>query len=847
MANNAASARKESRGLGLAALALGLAVVVRAAYLYAQADAPSFSHPEVDAAYHDYWARAMVSGDWTPPPGRPDPEIRQRAYFRPPGYPFFLAAVYRVLGADYLHPRLVQAALGLLNVWLAFVAARRWFGPLAGGLAAVFMALYAGFVYFEAELLEPVLLVTLSLGILLALGPGRESRPRVRAVAAGVLLGLYALVRPNGLLFAPAAIGWMAWRALRAGTPRAWRAPALAFLAGLGAAVAPAAVRNLRAAGDAVLISSNAGINLYIGNHPQAEGVVLFTLPGLGVFGTSFDYPAIARAVEKRAGHPLKDSEVSRYFTGEAFRFIRGDPARFLRGLARKALLFWGPVEMGHNKEDYYELKRGPVLRWLPGSFALALALGGMGVLALRRGGAYPGAAREAAALMGLYVAAVFVSHLPFFVAGRYRLPVVPFLLILGAAGVAAAVEAWRAGRRGVALRTCLVGLAVLVPASINWAGYRPSEAKWRYEQFIALKAAGRTAEADAAFAKLAAAEPGFLHALHHQIGTGLADAGRFEEARDYLADALRFKPGVPDTLASLGSVLYQLGRVEEARSYFAEALRIEPAHRSARLNLAALQAGEGRTEEAIVQYRDLLAAAPDDPEVLGPLATALERAGHREEALAYQERAVRAAPGDALGHSSLGALYGELGRPAEALREFEMARRLEPGHWPAWFGAGVVFARQGAWDECIRMMTQAARLRPEDRQPFFYMAGALARLNRVDEALAHYQEALGAYSNYVPWLAEAAWMLATHPLSREPQIAEARRFAGTAALLTDYRDARVLDAFSAALARGGQFGEAAARAEEGAALAAEAGRTNLAAALRNRAALYKKEKAYLE
>ena len=132
MANNAASARKESRGLGLAALAMGLAVVVRAAYLYAQADAPSFSHPEVDAAYHDYWARAMVSGDWTPPPGRPDPEIRQRAYFRPPGYPFFLAAVYRVLGADYLHPRLVQAALGLLNVWLAFVAARRWFGPLAG-------------------------------------------------------------------------------------------------------------------------------------------------------------------------------------------------------------------------------------------------------------------------------------------------------------------------------------------------------------------------------------------------------------------------------------------------------------------------------------------------------------------------------------------------------------------------------------------------------------------------------------------------------------------------------------------------------------------------------------------
>jgi len=838
---------KASRGLGLAALALGLAFVVRAAYLYAQSDAPAFRHPEVDAAYHDYWARAMVSGDWTPPPGRPDPEIQPRAYFRPPGYPFFLAAVYRVLGPDYLLPRLAQAALGLLNVWLAFVAARRWFGAWAGGLAAIFMALYAGFVYFEGELLEPVLLVTLSLGFMLALGPGRAGRPRLRAAAAGALLGLYALVRPNGLLFAPAAIGWLAWRALRAGTPRAWRAPALALLAGLGVAVAPAAIRNLRAAGDAVLISSNAGINLFIGNHPQAEGVVMFTLPGLGVFGTSFDYPALARAVEARVGHPLKDSGVSRYFTGEALRFIRRDPAGFLRGLARKTLLFWGPVEMGHNKEDYFELKRGPVLRWLPGSFALALALCGMGVFSLRRGAGYPAAAREAAALMGLYVAAIFLSHLPFFVAGRYRLPVVPFLLILGAAGVAEAVRAWREGRRGAALRACLVGAAVLLPASINWAGYRPNEAKWRYEQFIALQAAGRAEEAQAAFAKLAAREPGFLHALYHQMGTGLADAGRFEEARDFLADALRFKPGVPDTLASLGSVLYRLGRTEEARSYFAEALRVAPAHRAARLNLAALQAGEGRTEEAIVQYRELLVAAPDDPEVLGPLAAALEQTGRREEALPFQEQAVRAAPGDAQGHSSLGALYGESGRPAEALREFEAARRIEPGHWPAWFGAGVVLARQGAWEECIRMMTQAARLKPDDRQPYFYMAGALLRLNRPDEALAHYQEALGAYSNYVPWLAEAAWMLATHPLSREPQIAEARRFAGTAAQLTGYRDAQVLDALSAALARDGEFKEAAARAEAGAALAAEAGRTNLAAALRNRAALYKKDKAYLE
>ena len=367
---------------------------------------------------------------------------------------------------------------------------------------------------------------------------------------------------------------------------------------------------------------------------------------------------------------------------------------------------------------------------------------------------------------MLLYIGAVFFSHLPFFIAGRYRLPAVPFLLILGAAGAARVIEGWRAGARREAGRAALLGVAVFVLASIHYTGYRPSPAKWAYEQSLAMRKAGREAEADALFRQAAVEDPAFLHALYHNLGMGLADQQRLDEALGYLEAALRYKPSEPDTLSSLGAVLFSVGRTEEALSHFAEALRVNPAHRDARMNMAFILTEQGRTDEAIGQYEQLLAEKEDDAKAHGQLALALSRAGRREEALEHQAAALRLDPGNAQGHSNLAALYAELGRPAEALRHFEEATRLNPALWDAWFGAGVVLARQGVWADSIEMMNRAARERPEDLQPYFYIAGALARLNRLDEALLHYREALLAYSNYVPWLAEAAWTLATHPVA---------------------------------------------------------------------------------
>ena len=90
--------------------------------------------------------------------------------------------------------------------------------------------------------------------------------------------------------------------------------------------VAPVTIRNYAVGDDLVLISSNGGVNLYIGNNPQTS-LVTPRIPDIeqlaGRSGWSlFAYPEIIRGVEAQAQRSMKYSEVSRYFSGRAFDFI---------------------------------------------------------------------------------------------------------------------------------------------------------------------------------------------------------------------------------------------------------------------------------------------------------------------------------------------------------------------------------------------------------------------------------------------------------------------------------------------------------------------------------------------
>ncbi|HOW97265.1 MAG TPA: tetratricopeptide repeat protein [Kiritimatiellia bacterium] len=708
-------ARSEAAWLGIILLA---ALVLRVLYLAEARRDPSFAMPASDAAFHDYWARALVTGDWTPPPETPDPRVPSTPFFRPPGYPYFLAAAYRILGGRYMAPRILQMGLGILNVLLAFRLGRKMFDSAAGLVFAALMAVYWSFIYFEAEFLEPVLLVTLGLLMVLLLASWLQS-PRVwMAAAAGLCLGLYALTRPNVLVFAAALPLWMLWITHRRRGEKRIRWLHFGLLAAVAlATILPATIRNYRRGHDRVLICSNGGINLYIGNNPAANGIFVEP-PELRPFRSVFDWPALVKRLEGEAGRPLRHSQVSSMLTRAAARFAWRYPRRALELAGRKTLLFWGPVEVGNNKEDHWERHFSPLLRRLPGNFTAALALALVGFWLWRRRPAAPAGSRagaaESVALILLLVLSLFASYLPFFVAGRFRAPIVPFLLLFAAYALS---EWWKLFREQ-RMREAVPGLAAAVilylVLGVNWAGHRPQEADYHYFRGLAFERLGQTQPAMSELVLAIRQRPGHAPTLK-LLGGLLLNIQRPEEAVECLDAAARLLPDDAKVRHLRGVALARTGRLPEARAEFEEALRLHPGNADVLFNLGMTLARMGEFARADEILALGLAAAPDRTDLLVTRAMVAWKQGRAREALDLVGKADRLKPGD-----------------PEILNQ------------RAWMLAVAPEPSDRRPEEAIRLAAEACRLIGRDHPPFLdTQAAALAAAGRFEEAAQTARRAL--------------------------------------------------------------------------------------------------------
>lgn len=630
----------------MAILAIG--ALLRALYLAEIVQAPGFSAPQVDAAYHDYWARALLTGNWAPPPGHSDPLIRTTPYFRPPGYPYFLALVYLLTGASYLGARVFQMGLGVLSALFAFLLGRHWFGSRMGLIFSGLMSTYWGFIYFEGDLLEPALVSALALLLVWNVSLWTHTTTFARSMLTGLLLGLSALVRPNILVFAPVILGW-AWWVVK--DRRRFVTAALGMILAALFTISPATVRNYAVARDFVPISSNAGINLLLGNNPEARGAMPSRLPGLGVLDTCFDYPRLVRAVEEKVGRALKHSEVSAYFGERAREHIRRHPLDTLKLIWKKALLFWGPKEVGNNRDDERERSHSSILKWIPGSFAWAAALFVLGLLTSVHGRTKGEGAEklQVIVLVAAFIGAYFVSYLPYFAAGRFRMPAVPFLLFFGAVGLDRLIQLARERNLKGLAPWLLLLIAAYALTSRNMAGYEQSPFKWHFDR-----------------------------------GVDLARIGKADEAiREYQA-ALEIQPHEASALFNLGSVLEFKGEVDEAMGFYQRALQVNPADHRSHGAMAKILARRGNLAQAAEHYRSAL-HVEQSPALYVDYAGVLLREKQDDEAMRAYQSALRLDPQHVPAHNNLAILLFLRGDYAGAWMEVRLCRSYG-GQPPAHF-----------------------------------------------------------------------------------------------------------------------------------------------------------------
>jgi hypothetical protein len=203
---------------------------------------------------------------------------------------------------------------------------------------------------------------------------------------AGALCGLSAIARPSILIVAPVAAVWL-WKRV----PSRRQRHTLAFAIALVSVILPITIRNAVRGHDFVPIASQGGVNFYIGNNEQSNGVTA-VVPGTRAdWWGGFD--DTRRIAEQNAGRSLKPSGVSRYWYRQGFRFLMHEPGNAVKLYARKTALLLGNSEPSNERQLYFRRQSSRVLTAMRVNFAALLAAALIALVSLRSspgGGGFP-------------------------------------------------------------------------------------------------------------------------------------------------------------------------------------------------------------------------------------------------------------------------------------------------------------------------------------------------------------------------------------------------------------------------------------------------------------------------
>ena len=170
-------------------------------------------------------------------------------------------------------------------------------------------------------------------------------------------------------------------------------------------------------------ISYNGGVNFYIGNNANAAQTLALR-PG-------WEWEELV-ALPLREGI-TRPSAKSLFFYKQALEYIQDAPFDYMGLLTVKTAQFWRGDEIERNQEMYYWRKYSSVLAGTLWKWGVAFPFGLVSPLALL--GLLVYIRRQGFALPVLFVLGYSFAVISFFVAARYRLPIVPLLILFAAYG----------------------------------------------------------------------------------------------------------------------------------------------------------------------------------------------------------------------------------------------------------------------------------------------------------------------------------------------------------------------------------------------------------------------------
>ncbi len=532
-----------------------LALSLRLVHVFQMSASPLFTMPAVDAATYSEQAASLAEGNWL---GR-----GQGPFWQPPLYPYFLGVIKLAFPESFYYvSRFVQALIGSLTCVLLYLVGRRLFGAGVGFIGSLIAAVYGPLIYFDARLLPAGLAAFFTLVSLWLLmrAVERPTKSIFTFTAAGFALGLASLTAAILASLIPGVAIWLIYWLRRKAAQAV-----VAFLLGAILVIAPVTLRNYTIGGDFVTISYNGGVNFYLGNNANAKETLALR-PG-------WEWEELV-ALPLREGITLPSAK-SLFFYMQALEYIQNAPFDYMGLLAAKTAQFWRGDEIERNQEMYYWRKYSSVLAGTLWKWGVAFPFGLVSPLALL--GLIVYIRRQGITLPVLFVLGYSFAVISFFVTARYRLPIIPLLILFAAYGGSWVYARWRQRP----LRQALLPMAVfaLLVLLVNW-DLPPMDGRGKA-------------------------------ATHNDLGNAYLQQGRYDLALLKYEQATRLDSMYWQAWFNLGSLRAMRGDLRGALPILLNVLEHERERADVWSNVAGVYVGLGQYQQAAEVLEQAVVAAP--------------------------------------------------------------------------------------------------------------------------------------------------------------------------------------------------------------------------------------------
>ncbi len=574
---------------------LFFALLSRLIFLFSYLNKDPFSEVLIlDSLRYDLWARAILDGRL----------FESGAFYQAPLYPHFLFIVYWIFGHSFLFIYIIQNLVGIANIVILFLIARRYFSEWVALLSSLIFSLYGTAIFLECKLLPETIAIFINLILLYILSRYQFTHTKIRKVSKvlilwmiGIFLGISCLVRPYMLLLIPFLCLWFLFMKDWSKDEEifSWRSISLkkimnllVFMSGIFLIIFPITLRNYFASGDFVPISLNGGITFAQGNNPYAKGI--FTpLPGFSgeILHQGKEERYYAQAQEKSE---LSDMEVSAFWFRKGFQYIKEDPIQWLYLEWKKLFYFFDNYE--HSLEYNYAVERHHTVNISVIPFGLIMPFAFLGILV-----SLPW--RHRIPLM-LYLSVLFLTTMLFYASSRYRFPAIPVFCLFAAHGLFFLKEI---SQRKEVMK---VILSILLVTSVSIFSFLKRGDVYRFEEAsaygnlgTAYNSAGMFQESLSSFKRQMELDPDSAYA-HFNIAVILSEMGKEGEAVKYYEKAIRINPSLAEAYNNLGIILVKWGECSEAERLFLKAINMKPFHLNPYINLIRCYLSKGEIEKII-------------------------------------------------------------------------------------------------------------------------------------------------------------------------------------------------------------------------------------------------------